>query len=135
MVSFAFDFTLWNQCFLFLFFFVCFHLANNWITSNWPSIEASIKEDKEETVCLLSETQKELWVDAPIAFKWRMHKKWRELDNSNIITVFISDSNIITVFIRDSNIVVTSIGDSNIVSVFIRKSNIVKVFSSVIVIL
>jgi hypothetical protein len=36
-------------------------------------------------------------------------QKKRELDNSNIITVFISDSNIITVFIRDSNIVIVFI--------------------------
>ena len=69
-------------------------------------------------------------MDAPIIFKWRMHKKGRELDNSKIIRVFISDSNIITVFISDSNIVVTSISDSIIVTVFISNSNIVTVFIS-----
>ena len=44
-------------------------------------------------------------MDAPISFKWRMQNKGRVLDNSNIITVFISDSNIITVFFSDSNII------------------------------
>ena len=36
-------------------------------------------------------------------------QKRKELDNSNIITVFISDSNIITVFISDSYIVIVFI--------------------------
>ena len=36
-------------------------------------------------------------------------QKRKELDNSNIITVFISDSNIITVFNSDSYIVIVFI--------------------------
>jgi hypothetical protein len=36
-------------------------------------------------------------------------QKRKELDNSNIITVFIHDSNIITVFFSDSNIVIVFI--------------------------
>ena len=76
-------------------------------------------------------------MDAPISFKWRMHKKGRELDNSNnikvfigdnIITIFISDSNFITVFISDSNFRTVFISDSNIVIIFISDSNIVIVF-------